>query len=87
MNSLWHTFVFNSLIKGLIKIFESLARAKKDIVIDEASDSWNHLIENPKEWWDHRENKVNGLVMPHVLSYSSLSHSHSFDMVSAKSLS
>ncbi|CAH8275978.1 unnamed protein product [Arabidopsis lyrata] len=40
------------------------ARAKKDIVIDEASDSWNHLIENPKEWWDHRENKVNGLVKP-----------------------
>ncbi|KAL1205275.1 Protein OSB2 [Cardamine amara subsp. amara] len=41
------------------------ARAKKDIIVmDEASDSWNHLIENPKEWWDHRENKVNGLVKP-----------------------
>lgn len=30
--------------------------------MDEASDSWNHLIENPKDWWDHRENKANGLV-------------------------
>ncbi|XP_006282647.2 protein OSB2, chloroplastic isoform X1 [Capsella rubella] len=40
------------------------ARAKKDVVMDEASDSWNRLIENPKEWWDHRENKVNGLVKP-----------------------
>lgn len=30
--------------------------------MDEASDSWNHLIANPKEWWDHRENKANGLV-------------------------
>ncbi|XP_010434332.1 PREDICTED: protein OSB2, chloroplastic isoform X2 [Camelina sativa] len=38
--------------------------AKKDVVMDEASDSWNHLTENPKEWWDHRENKVNGLVKP-----------------------
>ncbi|CAG7883935.1 unnamed protein product [Brassica rapa] len=40
------------------------ARAKKNIVMDEASDSWNHLIENPKDWWDHRENKANGLVKP-----------------------
>ncbi|ESQ55363.1 hypothetical protein EUTSA_v10025547mg [Eutrema salsugineum] len=40
------------------------ARAKKDIVMEEAFDSWNHLIENPKEWWDHRENKANGLVKP-----------------------
>ncbi|KAH0853449.1 hypothetical protein HID58_093224 [Brassica napus] len=38
--------------------------AKKNIVMDEASDSWNHLIENPKDWWDHRENKANGLVKP-----------------------
>jgi len=60
VKSFWHTFVFNALINGLLN--ESLARAKQDIVIDEASDSWNHLIENPKEWWDHRENKVNGLV-------------------------
>uniref|UniRef100_A0A1J3CNG7 Protein OSB2, chloroplastic n=1 Tax=Noccaea caerulescens TaxID=107243 RepID=A0A1J3CNG7_NOCCA len=41
-----------------------LARAKKNIVMDEASDSWNHLIENPKEWRDHRDNKAKGLVKP-----------------------
>jgi hypothetical protein len=41
-----------------------LARAKKNIVMDEASGSWNHLIENPREWRDHRENKAKGLVKP-----------------------
>lgn len=30
--------------------------------MDEATDSWNHLIENPREWRDHRENKAKGLV-------------------------
>ncbi|CAK9157721.1 unnamed protein product [Ilex paraguariensis] len=24
--------------------------------------SWRDLIKNPKQWWDHRENKLNGLV-------------------------
>ncbi|VVB12333.1 unnamed protein product [Arabis nemorensis] len=50
--------------KEQIVIKKRPARVKKDVVIDEASDSWNHLIENPKEWWDHRENKANGLVKP-----------------------
>ncbi|CAH2078464.1 unnamed protein product [Thlaspi arvense] len=40
------------------------ARVKKDIVMDEAFDSWNHLIENPNKWWGHRENNANGLVKP-----------------------
>ncbi|VYS63307.1 unnamed protein product [Arabidopsis thaliana] len=53
------------------------ARAKQDIVIDEASDSWNHLIENPKEWWDHRENKVNGLVKPRHPDFKSKDSSFS----------
>jgi len=39
------------------------ARSKKVKVIDEeTSNSWKHLIENPKEWLDHRGNKANGLV-------------------------
>ncbi|XP_010494530.1 PREDICTED: protein OSB3, chloroplastic/mitochondrial [Camelina sativa] len=41
------------------------ARSKKVKVIDEeTSNSWKHLIENPKEWLDHRGNKANGLVKP-----------------------
>ncbi|CAE6186590.1 unnamed protein product [Arabidopsis arenosa] len=58
------SMVISSSEKEESGIKKQPARAKKDIVIDEASDSWNHLIENPKEWWDHRENKVNGLVKP-----------------------
>ncbi|KAL0890045.1 hypothetical protein Bca101_014028 [Brassica carinata] len=56
--------VMSSSEKEEIDIKKYPARGKKNIVVDEASDSWNHLIENPKEWWDHRENKANGLVKP-----------------------
>ncbi|CAN8325346.1 unnamed protein product [Cochlearia groenlandica] len=56
--------VISSSVKEEVGIKKRPARAKKVTVVDEASDSWNHLIENPKEWWDHRENKVNGLVKP-----------------------
>lgn len=27
-----------------------------------ASDSWSDLVKNPKQWRDHRENKLKGLV-------------------------
>lgn len=62
--SLWQYHCFNSLVNGFVKKkkIDFLARAKKNIVMDEATDSWNHLIENPKEWRDHRENKAKGLV-------------------------
>ncbi|KAJ4899861.1 hypothetical protein Rs2_13812 [Raphanus sativus] len=56
--------VISSSEKEETGIRKQPARAKKNIVMDEASDSWNRLIENPKDWWDHRENKANGLVKP-----------------------
>lgn len=37
-------------------------RTKK--VTDEPLDTWKHLLENPENWWDHRDNKANGLVKP-----------------------
>ncbi|CAN8246096.1 unnamed protein product [Cochlearia groenlandica] len=41
------------------------SRSKKVKVMDEeTSNSWKHLLENPKEWLDHRGNKASGLVKP-----------------------
>ncbi|XP_059649798.1 protein OSB2, chloroplastic-like [Cornus florida] len=31
---------------------------------DSALSSWRDLVTNPARWWDHRENKINGLVKP-----------------------
>ncbi|KAF4393882.1 hypothetical protein F8388_018373 [Cannabis sativa] len=31
---------------------------------DSAINSWNNLIDNPKQWWDYRNCKHNGLVNP-----------------------
>ncbi|KAG7532706.1 Primosome PriB/single-strand DNA-binding [Arabidopsis thaliana x Arabidopsis arenosa] len=51
--------------KEVISTKKRPARSKKVKVIDEeTSNSWKHLIENPKEWLDHRGNKANGLVKP-----------------------
>nr|AAM61481.1 unknown [Arabidopsis thaliana] len=51
--------------KEVTSIKKKPARSKKVKVIDEeTSNSWKHLIENPKEWLDHRGNKANGLVKP-----------------------
>ncbi|XP_062077452.1 protein OSB3, chloroplastic/mitochondrial-like isoform X3 [Humulus lupulus] len=35
---------------------------KKDV--DSAINSWNNLVDNPKQWWDYRNCKHNGLVNP-----------------------
>ncbi|KAL1223997.1 Protein OSB3, chloroplastic/mitochondrial [Cardamine amara subsp. amara] len=49
------------------------ARSKKYKVIDEeTSNSWKHLLENPKEWWDYRGNKANGLVKPRHPDFKSM---------------
>ncbi|ESQ39565.1 hypothetical protein EUTSA_v10000889mg [Eutrema salsugineum] len=41
------------------------SRSKKVRVMDEeTSNAWKHLLENPKEWVDHRGNKASGLVKP-----------------------
>ncbi|XP_023638728.1 protein OSB3, chloroplastic/mitochondrial isoform X2 [Capsella rubella] len=51
--------------KEVTSIKNQPARSKNVKVIDEeTSNSWKHLIENPKEWFDHRGNKANGLVKP-----------------------
>ncbi|XP_010529300.1 PREDICTED: protein OSB2, chloroplastic isoform X2 [Tarenaya hassleriana] len=39
-------------------------RPKKVTATEEASDTWKHLLVNPKDWWDHRDNKANGSVKP-----------------------
>uniref|UniRef100_A0A2P2K527 Uncharacterized protein n=1 Tax=Rhizophora mucronata TaxID=61149 RepID=A0A2P2K527_RHIMU len=38
------------------------ARMKKNH--DSLLNSWRELLDNPKEWWDYRNSKLNGLVNP-----------------------